>query len=51
MKEIAIIIDDFEQGYLSPKDRQYIIEKMKGSGLTIEKAVICLILKTRRGQK
>ena len=47
MKEIATLIEEYEQGYLSAKDRRYIVDKMTG-GQTLKGAVIMLIKRDRK---
>jgi hypothetical protein len=50
MKEIATIIEEYKDGYLTNKDRQYIVDKMTG-GESLTGAVICLIKKERTQRK
>ena len=47
MKEIATLIEEYEQGYLTAKDRRYIVDKMTG-GQTLKGAVIMLIKRDRK---
>ena len=47
MKEIATLIEEYKQGYLSAKDRRYIVDKMTG-GQTLKGAVIMLIKRDRK---
>lgn len=50
MKEIATLIEEYQNGWLTQKDRQYITDKMtKGQSLT--GAVILFIKKERTQRK
>ena len=46
MKEIATLIEEYNEGCLTQKDRQYIADKMTG-GESLTGAVICLSKKDR----
>tara|TARA_R110001592_G_scaffold39314_3_gene129347 strand:- start:437 stop:595 length:159 start_codon:yes stop_codon:yes gene_type:complete len=46
MKEVATIIEEYEDGWLTEKDRQYIADKMTG-GQTLNGAIILFIKKER----
>lgn len=50
MKEIATLIEEYKDGYLNDKDRQYITNKMTG-GQTLTGAVILFIKKERTQRK
>jgi len=50
MKEIATLIQEYQDGYLNEKDRKYIANKMTG-GETLTGAVICFIKKERTQNK
>lgn len=50
MKEIATIIEEYEQGYLTTTDRKYIASKLAG-GESLTNAVICFIKKERTQRK
>ena len=50
MKEIATLIEEFKEGYLTQQDRNYITDRLNG-GDTLTNAVIKLIKRDRKRVK